>query len=495
MQKRVYQLKYIIVTFITVLAFDAYTQPIVRLSLKEAIGLAQKNSLDYKIAKNMAKSSYWNFQAYKSDFLPKLSLNGSIPNYYRTINLITLPTGENDFVSQNVANSSLNLNLSQNIGLTGGRISMSSSLQRIDNFGQFDNTSYNSVPFSLSYFQNNLFYNEFKWQKKIQPLRLLEAQREYLENLESISYLTTNKYFDLLSAQQQIKLDQQNLKNIDTLVKITQARFEIGTVQLNNVLQSKVSLLNAKQAVANSTLALETAKQNFMRFLNLNKSEDMELQLPDSVIFFTINPTLALEKAKSNRKFIVEFQRRRLEAEQAIAKTKSETGPTLNIRANLGLTQTGNSFNQTYADLLRNQSVTLAFYIPLLDWGVNRSNRKRAEANLELENNNIEQMEVSAEQEIYYQTMKWSMQKEQMLISREASSLAQQRYDISKQKYTVGSLSYTDFNNAQLDKDRAITDYMINLRNYWALYYLIRRLTLFDFESNKNIEFTDLAFD
>lgn len=465
------------------------------LDLSEAVELAQKNSLDYKIALNTVRSSFWNFQSYKAGFLPKLSLNGNLPDYYRSINPITLPSGENSFVSQNVANSALSLDLSQNIGFTGGRVSASTSLQRIDNFGSYRNTAYTSVPFSLSYFQSNLFYNDFKWQKKIEPLRLQESQRGYIENLESISYNTTAKYFELLLADVQLKLDQQNLKNIDTLIKITQSRFEIGTVQLNDVLQSKVSLLTAKKAIASSLLRREVAKQNLVRFLNLSKEDSLELKLPSEMVNFEVSPAIALEKAQDNSKFVIETQRKRLEAEREVEKTRSETGPSVNVRANLGLTQRGNTLVQSYDDLLRNQSVSIGFNIPLIDWGINKSNRKRSEANLELLNNNIAQQQLSVEQEVYYQVMKWAMQQEQMDIAKEASELSQQRYDIAKQKYSVGSISYTDFNNAQLDKDRAVIDYISNLNTYWSLYYLIRKLTLFDFEKNKKIELQDMNFD
>jgi outer membrane protein len=265
------------------IATHTYSQTQLQLPLKEAIELAQKNSLDYRIATNLARSSYWNFQAYRSGFLTKLSLNGTLPDYYRTINAITLPTGQNAFISQDVANSGLNLNLSQNIGLTGGNISVGSSVRRIDNYGNFNQTAYTSVPFTFSYFQDNLFYNNFKWKKKIEPLRLQEAQRGYLESLENISYNTIGKYFELLLAEVQLNLDRQNLKNIDTLVKITQARFEIGTGQLNDVLQSKMSLLNAKKAVSNSTLAMETAQQNLIRFLSLDKRVRIEPIVPSTV--------------------------------------------------------------------------------------------------------------------------------------------------------------------------------------------------------------------
>lgn len=475
--------------------FYGYSQAPVRLSLNEAISLAQKNSLDYKIAANIVRSSYWNYQNFTAGFLPKLSLNGNLPEYYRSINSITLPDGQISFVAQDVASSSLYLNLSQNIGLTGGSFAVGSSLSRIDNYGDYRNTSYTAVPLTLSYVQGGLFYNDFKWRKKIEPLRLQETQREYLENLENISNSTVSQYFDLLIADSQYKLDQQNLKNIDTLVKITQSRFDIGTVQLNDVLQSKVSLLNARTALAGSRLALETARQNLVRYLNMKSNQVIELEMPDSVTFFEVSSDQALKKAENNRKFVIEFRRRRLEAEQAVARTKAQTGPVVTVRANIGLTQTGNSFDLAYKGLLRNQSFAIGLNIPLIDWGVNKSNRKRAEANLELENSNIAQQELSYEQEIYYQIVKWEVMKEQIAMSDSARSLARQRYDIARQKYALGSISFTDFNNAQLDKDLAVTAYMNNLREYWSLYYLIRKLTLFDFERNRKIEFEDIVLE
>src|SRR4051794_17907461 len=88
-------------------AIYGYSQSPLKLTIKKAIDLAQRNSLDYKIAMNTTRASYWNFQAYRSGFLPKLSLNGALPDYYRTINTILLPNGQNNFVSQNVDNSSL----------------------------------------------------------------------------------------------------------------------------------------------------------------------------------------------------------------------------------------------------------------------------------------------------------------------------------------------------------------------------------------------------
>ncbi|WP_442795892.1 TolC family protein [Pelobium manganitolerans] len=482
---------FIMTTFLW-LGNDVYSQQ-AELDLSSALRIAKEKTLDYKIATNRAKSAYWNYEAFKAGFLPKLSLNGNLPDYYRTINSITLPNGQNDFVKQNVANTSVNLNLSQNLGFTGGNLAIGSSLRRIDNFGAFENKAYTAVPFTLSYFQNNLFYNDFKWQKKIEPLKLKESERQFVENLEDISYQTVEKYFTLLHTITQLKLDSQNLKNIDTLVKITQSRFDIGTVQLNDVLQSKVSLLNAKKAMAASELAMKVAKQDFFRYLGLEIIENLSLKTPDSLRFFKIDADVALREAKENRQFVIAFQRRKLQAQQEIARTKSSTGPTVNLYLNLGLTQTGSTLNQSYQDLLRNQTVTLGFNIPLVDWGVNRSNRKRAESNLELEENSISQEQLSIEQQIDAQVTRWNMQQEQMTIAKETRDLAERRYQLAKQKYTTGALTYTDFNNAQLDKDRAVTDYLNNLRDYWTSYYLVRKITLYDFENKRKINLEQSA--
>jgi len=457
------------------------------MSLSDALKLAKVQSLDQKIAYNISQSAYWIYQSYKAGFLPKLSLSGNLPDYYRSINPITLPDGQNQFIGQNVSNASLYLNLTQNIPATGGTLSIGSSLLRIDNFGNFRNTNYTAVPITLNYNQQNLFYNDFKWQRKIQPLKLKEEQRGYLENMENISITTVNYYFTMLMANIQLSLDQQNLKNIDTLVKITKARFEIGTVQLNDVLQSEVSLLKAKRSLYNSTLGLSSATQNLIRYLDLAKGDSLELILPDTLSFFDISKDLALAKAKQNRKFVIEFQRRRLEAEQNEHRTRAESSPVINLRLNIGFTQTGNDLGKSYNDLLRNQALTASIYVPILDWGVNRSNKRRAEANIQLENNNIAQQELLIEQEIDYQIGRWNTQKAQMKIAVETKELSLKRYGIAKQKYALGTLSFTDFNNAQLDKDRAMTDYISMLQNYWSLYFLIRRLTLYDFEKQKNI--------
>ncbi|WP_165806740.1 TolC family protein [Chitinophaga parva] len=455
--------------------------------LEEAIQQATSKSLDYNKAHYIVQSAYWNFKSYQAGFLPKLNLSGALPNYYRTITMITLPDGKYEFVGQNVASSQLGINLTQQLGLTGGQISLSSSLQRIDNFGAYSSKAYTSAPFSFSYYQNNLFYNEYKWQRRIQPVTYQEAKHQYQEDIESISCTTVDRYFELLQAVLQLRLDQENLANNDTLLKITKSRYDIGTMQLNDVLQAKLSLLNAQRSYTNSQLTLDDVERRFARYLNMDRNIYIIPTPPDSIAFFKVDIRQALEKAAINRGYNYAFRRRELEAKQTVVRMKAQRSPAINVNANVGLTQTGSAIKYAYTDPLRNQSLSIGLSIPILDWGVNASNIKMAEANLSLELNNIEQERTANEEDIVYEVAQWEKQQEQMILASEARSIAEQRYQLSKDKYALGSITYTEYNNAQQEKDRAEIDYLGNLHVYWSLYYTIRKLTLFDFLHLKNI--------
>lgn len=458
-----------------------------RYTLQSTIASVKTNSIEAKLALNNLNFALWNYKSFNATFLPKLFVQGTIPDYFRTINSVVQPNGELRFVGQNVASSSISFNLMQNIRATGGQLTLGSNLNRIDNFGNYRGKNYTAIPFAINYSQRNILFNEYRWERKIEPLKVTEARSEYLENLENISYTTVVRFFDHLIAKKQLRLDQQNLKNLDTLAKLTMARSEIGTVTKNDVLQAQISIVSAKNSLASSKLILQSTRQRLMEFLNVDKG-DIDLIVPDSVRFFAVDSKIATAKAHANRKFSAQFSRRLLEAEQAIARAKSEGRPTFDIRVNLGITQTANSLTQSYQQLYRNQSVSLGFNIPIVDWGVNKIIKRRAETALEMEKSLMLQQQRSYDQELEMMLEKWKSQPERLELASLFQSLAQQRYNGAFQKYGLGKMTFTDFNNAQIDKDRSEIEYYNSLKEYWLCYYSLRALTLFDFDSGMALE-------
>ncbi|MEL0457556.1 TolC family protein [Flavobacteriaceae bacterium SZ-1-7] len=465
-----------------------------KITLNEAIGIAQKKSPDYKINLNRNQASYWRFRNYKARFLPELRFNAILPEYRNEVELITNDEGQDVFRTKNQLFLQGGLSLSQSVPYTGGTLSINSRLNRIELFGLDENIGYAVFPFSLNYFQNSLFYNEFKWDKKIEPLVFEESKRDFVESMEQISVSTSNRYFDLLKAQMQLEIAKINLKNQDTLYQISKGRFKMGKIAENELLQMELTLLNSKNNLTTNTIEVKRTSQNLARYLEL-ETENLELAVPEELPLFDVDIDKALSEAQTNRKAVIEFRRKRLEAEKEVAQQKGNNRVRLGVSANFGISQNGEDFNNLFNNFNKQQSVQVTIGLPIFDWGVSKSRRKMAEANLNLTNNSINQDQQEFEQEIYLHVLNWSSLRDFLYTSEKAKEVATKRYDISQKRYILGKISITDLNIALREKDDAVLRYLNSLERFWRDYYTLRQLTLYDFINDKKIEAEDILYD
>ncbi|WOD43798.1 TolC family protein [Hwangdonia lutea] len=465
-----------------------------KLTLKEAIEIAKKKSPDYKINLNRNQSNYWRYRRYKASFLPELRLTATLPEYRNAVRRITNDAGQDVFVTQNQLLIDGGFSISQSVPYTGGTLSVNTNLERVELFGLDDNVGYSVIPFSINYFQNSILFNEFKWDKKIEPLIYEESKRDFIENMEQISVSTSNRYFDLLKAQMQLAISETNLKNQDTLLQIAKGRYSVGKIAENELLQMELRYLNSKNRVTTNTVELKRASQNLARYLEL-ETEDLTLDIPEQLPLFDVDTEKALSEAQSNRKAVIEFRRKRLEAEKQVAFQKGNNRLQLAVRANFGISQNGEDFNNLFNNFNKQQNVTVSVGIPIFDWGVSKSRRKMAEANLDLTNNNINQDKQEFEQEIYLHVLNWSNQRDFLFTAEKAKEISMKRYEISKKRYVLNKVDITNLNIALEERDKAVLQYLNSLEKFWRDYYILRQLTLFDFINNKKIEVEDVLYD
>jgi hypothetical protein len=458
-----------------------------RLDLESAIKIAQEHSLSFKIAKNKYQSSSWNYKNFRIYDLPVLRLEGTLPSYAHSITKITLPNGEDTFVSQNQAFNSLNLNLSQNISATGGVLSIGSSINRIDVLGGIHSVNYSAVPAFISYNQANLSFNEFKWTKKTEPLRYQIAGKEFLSDMENICSETVKFYFDLLSAQSRKILSAQNLCTTDSLLMLAKERFKLGTVTQSELLQLRLSLLNAKKDLAQDSIDVTLSLQKFSRYLNIQMSEVQDLLVPKAVQFFDISSEKATEMARTNSKQILEFRLKKLEAEKSVAQIKSESTMKFNIQANIGLSNAASNITGLFNGFQNQQNITLGFSLPIIDWGDSKIKRLRAEADLSMVENENAQGQMEIEQEIALQVSRWKLLPQQISIAMEAQRISEESYILEKQRFINGSINLNDLNVSQLNKVNSVNALNDIIKNYWEVFYAIRQLTLYDFKTDKKL--------
>ena len=458
-----------------------------RLTLLEVIDIAQKQSPNALQAKNRFLGSYWQFRSFKAGFMPGLSLNATLPRYSRSIDQVTQGDGTVKFIDRTQSSASVGLSLTQNLALTGGQVFMTSDLQRLDIINKPSSINYATNPVTIGIRQPLLKYNEFKWQRKIEPLRYQEAERALREDREQIALTSVSMFFDLLSTQISMKMQMTNLANNDTLYQIAKGRYNIGTIAENDLLQLELQLLSAQSQVESMKLDLENKIFSLKSFLRLQNDIAIELIPPTKTSSLRIDSEKAIEQAQENRAAYVSYKRRLLEAQNNVLRAKSNRGFTADLVALYGTTQSAPDLAGAYHSPSDLQQLAVSLRVPILDWGLGRGRVKVAESNQALEQSAVEQQMIDFKQEVYLKVMQFNIQQSQVNIAAKSDTVADKRYEVTKQRYMIGKIGITDLNIAQNEKDNARRGYFEGLQTFWRNFFEIRKLTLFDFVRNEPI--------
>lgn len=467
--------------------FPSFAQK--RLSLVDAINLAQRQSPYYHKARNTYERSYWQFRNFKAGFKPQIRLNATVPTFYRAINPITQPDGTIQFVRVTQANNSIGLNVRQNIGFSGGTLSAGTSLQRTDNFSGNQSSYFLSTPIQLSYSQGSLLYNEFRWRKLLEPLLFETADKTYAEDMEDTGLEAAKLFLVGLEAQAAIAIAIANQANADTLYRLSKERFAIGTIPRTDLLQLELNMLKAKSELNDDRISKEEAIRNLKRVLGLDQDENITLLAPELPDQINISYEKALEEASFNRPAVLKFRAQRLQADQEIAKAKGQNSLELSLLVNMGTQQTAPRFGDSYRNLQNQQYIGLTLDVPILDWGYRKSQIRLAEANRELVETNMQQEEAAFEQEIYMQVLQFNQKYNQLQIAMKADSVAQERLSIAKERYLLGKLGIPDLNLALQESVSTKRGYVQTLNGYWLSFYTLQKLTLYDFIKNESLKY------
>jgi outer membrane protein TolC len=451
------------------------------LTLQETIDLALTSSIAAKQTATNKTSSYWQYRTFKANYLPQLSLAGTVPNMSRSIIPVVQPDGTTDFRAVSISNSELALSVSQAVGATGGQFFITSQSQRFDDFNQ-NQRRYNTFPAIIGFSQPIFGYNQLAWAKKIEPLRFEEAERQYLEDRENLATTATQHFFEVLLQQVNHEIASKNVANNQTLFKVAEEKYRLGRLSRNELLQLKLSLMNAQLAQAQASTELKTAAMQFAAYVGLPQGEKVTVLAPDEVPTLLVEEQAALDQARQNRKERFQNQRKVLQAQEDVAEARGKGGFNANLYATFGLTKSASNFTESFTQPENQQQVTLGFSVPLVDWGQQKGRVKTAQAQLQLTQYTVEQEQTAFEQSVLTQVNQIELLKERLRITATADSIGQERYDITKATFLVGRISITDLNIALQEKDQARRAFISALQDFWVAYYRLRALTLYDFE-------------
>src|SRR5205085_7489152 len=132
------------------------------------------------------------------------------------------------------------------------------------------------------------------------------------------------------------------------------------------------------------------------------------------------------------------------------------------------------------ASPLPRQTLQMQVSMPVFQWGGGRADLEAARASEAQVRSSSRARREQLMEDARYAALQLTQSQRMLLIAAKADTVAQKRFEVAKNRYVIGKIGVSDLYIAQNEKDQAVESYVQALRSFWANYYRLRRVTLYD---------------
>jgi len=302
-------------------------------------------------------------------------------------------------------------------------------------------------------------------QYKIAKLGLDAAKiNEKLKKLEII-FEAKKMFFSILKAQKFLKISQDTVTQITAQKEVAKNFYEVGMTPLNDLLQAKVELANARQELISAQNNLEITKSNFNILLRRPINESVKLEDVLNYTTFAHDIDYCFKAAKKNR---LELKIADLEieiAEKEVKLAQKNYYPSINLEGSYF--KRGTEWDVDGGDYIYDPegwSITAVASWDFWEWGRSIYEVKEKQSRLSqaqyqkteiLDNIRIEVKQA------YLNTLE---SEKNITTAKKAIEQAKENFRINKERYKEQIATSTDVLDAQTLLSRTVTNY------YKALY-------------------------
>lgn len=458
------------------------------LTLEQVVKMAQEESLQSHAAKNRYMNGFYENKSFWRSFYPEISAEGTLPDLNRSLSRITQNDGTDVFVDRSQAVSNLDINLQQKIALTGGTVSVTSGIDRIDLFGNNTSTSYLSRPIGISLVQPVFGFNSMVWDIKLREVQEEQFLKRYDEDLEEVARLASQNFFQLLQSEIMLKMAEQNKAYNDTIFQISKGRYSMGKIAENELLQIELALLNSDMALRQAKLSYTIAELRLKNYLGITDEVRLKAKVEEAIPQIEINLDKAINMALTNNSNQIQWEANQLNADRQVANAKAGQRPNIDLFANYGLSRSAASLDEVYQDPQDQQLLRVGFRVPIVNWGRAKADYQAAMAQQEVTNANYQMALLEFQQEVLSQVKNFELKYKEVELAIRADEVAAKRFFVTQQRFKIGKIGMTDLNIAIREKDDARRNYVNALQSFWNSYYELRKLTHYDFRNQQIIE-------
>ncbi len=371
---------------------------------------------------------------------------------------------------------------------TDGRISLVNRFGWQKNMSDFTGTVETNEAFTNSLYLN-LNQPLFTYNKTKLALKEIELQYENanisndLQNL-NLEKNVTQFFYNVYLARMSMDIAKDELENTKKSFEMIANKVEAGLSAREELYQAELNLATSESSLDNNEVNLENAKDEFKRFLGMDLYESILILADITIPQVEVDLQKAVSYGLSSR---MEIRQREIDIENSqfqLIRTKALNEFRGELNLAIGIMGDSPELTNVYANPTNNPQVSLAFRIPLFDWGEKKARIRAQEAVIDAQNLNYEEekKQIIIDIRKVYRNLK--NQLNQISIAKKNEENAQLTYEINLERYNNGDLTGMDLNLYQNQLSGKKMDYAQALINYKLELLNLKIQTLYDFENN-----------
>ena len=460
------------------------------LDLEHTVSLATGSSLPVQKYQSLYDASRFAYLSWEASRKPQFLLESTPVMYEHYITQRYLSDEDIDaYRPQRYFYSQGGISVTQVFEPLGGQFYGSTQLGWLHTFGESAQSQFMTVPLAVGYKQDLLFFNPLKWNKKIEPLKLTQAEKELSYGIETAGWTAVEKFFTLALAQDQYRMAEESLASCDTIYNIAERRYKIASISKAELSILDLERVNAATTLANARISRQRAMEDLAVYLGLEKGSEIELIIPTVPSGLVVNADEAVEYARENNPNFLEYQIALTEARRDAEKARVEKNLNLSLDISLGLNQVANRLSAAYAHPLMQDLAMVSLSVPLFDWGKRKHAWEAAVSRVEATERAAEENARDTELDVRLTVDAFNERQAILENAQQALDIAEDVYTQTLQRFIKGQADVFNLSMAQSYWQNARLNRISSLQNYWLSYYRLRLLTLYDYQHRQPIRY------
>lgn len=293
--------------------------------------------------------------------------------------------------------------------------------------------------------------------------QIAQVEAEYQAELQNLIVRTTEAYFNILSAQDNLEFTTAELNSIHRQLEQAQQRFEVGLIAITDVYEAQAGYDNSKANVIEAENLLDQNKEALREIIGENDANLVGLTHEIELIPPTPNDISAWTNiAETNNFNIIAALNQAEVSRKTISLEQSGHLPTLDVVADYNVVDV----NSTFGLRGDTQSVGLQLNIPLFQGGHVNSRTKQAEFNYQSAKENLlsTKRRVKRELKNSFRDVISSLSRVKALNAAVTSAVS--ALEASEAGFEVGTRTMVDVLAGQRNLFRAKRDYSRSRYDY-----------------------------